>query len=206
MICFSPVAHHLLHSDQCEWNSRATAGSVCLNRVHSNTLLFTEGNFHLCLRMRVHVVSGYIMTIVSYFSHSMKMTSVFPSILVCPSGRYGRACAEICLCTNNGTCNPIDGSCQCFPGWIGDDCSHGTVALSFLLLCVISLFSSSSSHLIIIAPPLLNSLTYSHAIVQMNHFHDPALSQVLYSSFSKHSLPTWLSLCIMLFDLWQCSH
>ncbi|CAB1456884.1 unnamed protein product [Pleuronectes platessa] len=43
---------------------------------------------------------------------------------VCASGRYGRACAEICLCTNNGTCNPIDGSCQCFPGWIGEDCSQ----------------------------------------------------------------------------------
>ncbi|TKS73504.1 Multiple epidermal growth factor-like domains protein 10 [Collichthys lucidus] len=43
---------------------------------------------------------------------------------ICPSGRYGRACAEICLCTNNGTCNPIDGSCQCFPGWIGADCSQ----------------------------------------------------------------------------------
>ncbi|KAL2093258.1 hypothetical protein ACEWY4_010570 [Coilia grayii] len=28
------------------------------------------------------------------------------------------------MCTNNGTCNPIDGSCQCYPGWIGDDCSR----------------------------------------------------------------------------------
>uniref|UniRef100_A0AAV2L5U5 EGF-like domain-containing protein n=1 Tax=Knipowitschia caucasica TaxID=637954 RepID=A0AAV2L5U5_KNICA len=44
---------------------------------------------------------------------------------------YGRACSDICLCTNNGTCNPIDGSCQCFPGWIGDDCSQGF--LPFLL-------------------------------------------------------------------------
>jgi hypothetical protein len=45
---------------------------------------------------------------------------------VCPSGKFGRACAEKCLCTNNGTCNPIDGSCQCYPGWLGDDCSKGT--------------------------------------------------------------------------------
>lgn len=43
---------------------------------------------------------------------------------VCPSGKYGKACGEICVCTNNGTCNPIDGSCQCFPGWTGDDCSQ----------------------------------------------------------------------------------
>lgn len=47
------------------------------------------------------------------------------SLAVCPSGRYGKACAEVCLCMNNGTCNPIDGSCQCLPGWIGDDCSQG---------------------------------------------------------------------------------
>lgn len=43
---------------------------------------------------------------------------------VCPGGKFGKACAESCLCSNNGTCNPIDGSCQCFPGWIGDRCSQ----------------------------------------------------------------------------------
>lgn len=43
---------------------------------------------------------------------------------VCPSGKFGKACAESCLCSNNGTCNPIDGSCQCFPGWIDDHCSQ----------------------------------------------------------------------------------
>lgn len=43
---------------------------------------------------------------------------------VCPAGKFGKACAETCVCTNNGTCNPIDGSCQCYPGWIGADCSR----------------------------------------------------------------------------------
>ncbi|KAL2300700.1 hypothetical protein Nmel_013585 [Mimus melanotis] len=43
---------------------------------------------------------------------------------VCPSGKFGKDCAEVCQCTENGTCNPIDGSCQCFPGWIGMDCSQ----------------------------------------------------------------------------------
>lgn len=43
---------------------------------------------------------------------------------VCPSGRFGKNCAGVCTCTNNGTCNPIDRSCQCYPGWIGSDCSQ----------------------------------------------------------------------------------
>uniref|UniRef100_A0A8C2BWC6 Multiple EGF-like-domains 10 n=1 Tax=Cyprinus carpio TaxID=7962 RepID=A0A8C2BWC6_CYPCA len=43
---------------------------------------------------------------------------------MCPSGRFGKNCAWSCTCTNNGTCNPIDGSCQCYPGWIGSDCSQ----------------------------------------------------------------------------------
>lgn len=43
---------------------------------------------------------------------------------VCPAGKFGKACAETCLCTNNGTCNPVNGSCQCYPGWIGDDCAR----------------------------------------------------------------------------------
>lgn len=55
---------------------------------------------------------------------------------VCPSGKFGKACAEICLCTNNGTCNPIDGSCQCFPGWTGDDCSQSMNQFVFLSVFV----------------------------------------------------------------------
>ncbi|KAF3833078.1 hypothetical protein F7725_026743 [Dissostichus mawsoni] len=49
---------------------------------------------------------------------NVSLASSAPSVI-----KYGKACAETCLCTNNGTCNPIDGSCQCYPGWIGEDCS-----------------------------------------------------------------------------------
>ncbi len=55
------------------------------------------------------------------------LTSVCLSVClsaVCPSGRFGKNCAWSCTCTNNGTCNPIGGSCQCYPGWIGSDCSQ----------------------------------------------------------------------------------
>lgn len=53
--------------------------------------------------------------------------------VVCPSGRYGKNCGLGCSCTNNGTCNPIDGSCQCYPGWIGSDCSQCTSTKSQMM-------------------------------------------------------------------------
>ena len=48
-----------------------------------------------------------------------------PMPTVCAGGHFGQDCAQLCSCANNGTCSPIDGSCQCFPGWIGKDCSQG---------------------------------------------------------------------------------
>ncbi|KAJ8790362.1 hypothetical protein J1605_021439 [Eschrichtius robustus] len=47
-----------------------------------------------------------------------------PRPVVCAGGHFGQDCAQLCSCANNGTCSPIDGSCQCFPGWIGKDCSQ----------------------------------------------------------------------------------
>ena len=49
----------------------------------------------------------------------------FPVPTVCAGGHFGQDCAQLCSCANNGTCSPIDGSCQCVPGWIGKDCSQG---------------------------------------------------------------------------------
>lgn len=49
----------------------------------------------------------------------------YPVPTVCAGGHFGQDCAQLCSCANNGTCSPIDGSCQCLPGWIGKDCSQG---------------------------------------------------------------------------------
>lgn len=35
----------------------------------------------------------------------------------CPQGFFGRNCSESCRCTEHGSCNPVDGVCQCDPGW-----------------------------------------------------------------------------------------
>lgn len=98
---------------------------------------------------------------------------------VCPSGRYGRACAEICLCTNNGTCNPIDGSCQCFPGWTGDDCSQGTTSPylpQFFFFFCFTHFPCSHR--------LSSTLIFPHTFkfIHISHLHDPTHPPVMPSA------------------------
>ncbi|PRD22151.1 UNVERIFIED_CONTAM: Multiple epidermal growth factor-like domains protein 11 [Trichonephila clavipes] len=39
--------------------------------------------------------------------------------LPCSSDYYGQDCAQKCECENGATCNPVDGSCTCTPGYKG---------------------------------------------------------------------------------------
>uniref|UniRef100_A0A8D0G5S7 EGF-like domain-containing protein n=1 Tax=Sphenodon punctatus TaxID=8508 RepID=A0A8D0G5S7_SPHPU len=41
----------------------------------------------------------------------------------CQPGRYGKKCGMICKCVNHSICHPVDGSCDCSPGWMDKDCS-----------------------------------------------------------------------------------
>lgn len=153
MVYFNSVAHHSSHSSECKWGSCAAGGRDWLLllfkqftslHVHSNkTALSIRG---MCLRNLWQNEFDVIIITDLQVMRAMQMRCCFVKCFflhlcfsVCPSGRYGRVCAEICLCTNNGTCNPIDGSCQCFPGWIGEDCSHGVTYVPHPLL-----FSHSS--------------------------------------------------------------
>lgn len=105
---------------------------------------------------------------------------------VCPSGRYGRACTEVCLCSNNGTCNPIDGSCQCVPGWIGEDCSQGTRYRFYPLF----------NHFLVSCNFLFLWLL-SFTLIGINRFHDPTHPRT-------DSLLKWLLPYIMPLDLQHC--
>merc|ERR1719239_1804290 len=42
----------------------------------------------------------------------------------CPEGYYGVNCAQDCTCITENTesCNNVDGTCTCKPGFIGDIC------------------------------------------------------------------------------------
>lgn len=123
-----------------------------------------------------------------FFYKVMFFLCVF--IVVCPSGRYGRACAEICLCTNNGTCNPIDGSCQCFPGWIGEDCSQGMASFLHPVFNLLIFLLFPPSHCL---SPLLISLSHlpSYTLIIFTTLHIPRTT--LSPSWCKtHSLLKWL--------------
>ncbi|GFS33160.1 multiple epidermal growth factor-like domains protein 11, partial [Nephila pilipes] len=39
--------------------------------------------------------------------------------LPCSNEYYGQDCAKKCECENRAACNPVDGSCNCIPGYKG---------------------------------------------------------------------------------------
>src|SRR6218665_878137 len=42
----------------------------------------------------------------------------------CNENHFGIECRQTCLCSNNGTCDPMTGSCSCPPGWTGATCGQ----------------------------------------------------------------------------------
>lgn len=50
------------------------------------------------------------------------------SAVYCASNFYGPQCDVYCLasdsCDGHFTCDPVDGSRDCLPGWTGDDCTE----------------------------------------------------------------------------------
>ncbi|GAA6087923.1 multiple epidermal growth factor-like domains protein 11 isoform X1 [Tachysurus ichikawai] len=59
--------------------------------------------------------------------------------LCCPSGFYGRDCAEVCRCQNGADCEHITGQCTCRTGFIGSSCEQkcppGTFGYGCQQLC-----------------------------------------------------------------------
>ncbi|PAA73691.1 hypothetical protein BOX15_Mlig020910g1 [Macrostomum lignano] len=45
--------------------------------------------------------------------------------ITCPTGKFGKGCAQNCRCQNGGECDPATGACTCPPGVTGDRCQHG---------------------------------------------------------------------------------
>ena len=44
----------------------------------------------------------------------------------CPEGSWGAGCSQACSCVvSQGLCDPVNGSCSCYAGWMGTDCDTG---------------------------------------------------------------------------------
>ena len=43
---------------------------------------------------------------------------------VCRQGYYGANCMLECQCSNNGTCDPVTGQCNCSAGWTNQKCDQ----------------------------------------------------------------------------------
>ncbi|XP_052806502.1 mucin-4-like [Mya arenaria] len=55
-----------------------------------------------------------------------KLDADATTCIECPQGEYGPNCTESCACTeaNTDRCDPIDGTCNCKPGYNLTDCSN----------------------------------------------------------------------------------
>ena len=42
----------------------------------------------------------------------------------CPFGFWGSDCRLQCQCHNKGSCDTVDGSCQCLEGWRKPNCAE----------------------------------------------------------------------------------
>lgn len=45
-------------------------------------------------------------------------------VIGCDAQHYGRQCAQLCLCKNGATCDPVKGLCNCSAGWDGIYCDQ----------------------------------------------------------------------------------
>lgn len=72
---------------------------------------------------------------------SVKQTNILLSLYFsdCDGNHWGPACSQSCKCKNRALCDPITGTCQCPPGFIGryceDLCPAGTFGKRCLQRC-----------------------------------------------------------------------
>ena len=58
-------------------------------------------------------------------SYCIVFTAHLCCVPVCPEGRWGSECAELCACSGRGTCHASSGACNCTSGYMGALCEAG---------------------------------------------------------------------------------
>ena len=79
------------------------------------------------------------------------------SFTECFDGTFGLGCTGQCTCQNNGTCNVVDGSCNCTEGYNGISCEQHNLSL-IACSCFFALMITlpNISHQTAIAPQIKN--------------------------------------------------
>ena len=63
----------------------------------------------------------------------------------CSLEQYGDNCAQRCHCMNSASCDHVDGSCTCSPGWSGLNCSDSCPVGYYGMLCASKCLCSANN-------------------------------------------------------------
>ena len=50
------------------------------------------------------------------------LNTILSQLKVCPLGRHGVGCNDLCKCQNGSACDHVTGACSCRNGWKGTYC------------------------------------------------------------------------------------
>jgi len=63
----------------------------------------------------------------------------------CSVGRYGDECGQSCHCMNGASCDPVNGTCTCAPGWSGSNCTERCPVGYYGMLCASQCLCSANN-------------------------------------------------------------
>lgn len=108
-VCQCSEANHLCHP--------VTGACYCAPGYHGDKCDIGK----ILLLFTFYPRKSEICTMHMYVSFAIFCAWLF--VTDCKDGRYGPNCEHECLCLNGGVCQPIMGTCDCPPGYIGANCN-----------------------------------------------------------------------------------
>ena len=89
---------------------------------------------------------------------SFSFSCIFFYFIACTDGYYGINCSGVCP-SHCRTCNPTDGTCGCYAGWTGPNCSFGICLIYiFVIVQQLTIYTANNYYLFLYVKILVNYL------------------------------------------------